>query len=165
MENEKFEQELKDIMRSAAPKGTQEAGHKEHRVSIRGNGNYVANGPIIFAQPKEALPELPAESSRACPQCGDLNWITKRHCKTCDLDLYAQAAFHSHSRMITHLWYSAAGTGVLGLVALFMISPLLSKFGLDTASTLSSLAGVGCGALLLVTLKKIERHSIARRRL
>lgn len=165
MEDEKFEQELKDIMRSAVPKNTQEASGTERPISVKGNANYVAGGDIIFAPPKDAPPELPAESSRACPQCGDLNWITKRHCKTCDLDLFAYAAFHYHGGVIKRLWYSAAGIVAVGLVALFIASPMFKRFGLETASMVASLVGLGCMGLLLMTTKEIERHSIARRSL
>ena len=165
MEDEEFEQELKDIMRSAVPKNAQGAGHQDRQISVQGSGNYVANGPIIFAPAKSSPSALPAGSSRICPQCGDVNWITKRHCKTCEMDLFANAEHRYHTRVIKRFWYLAAGLVVAGLGSLFVASPLLKKFGLDTAATVASIVGLGCGLLVVMTLKEVERHAVARRRL
>lgn len=165
MEDEKFEQELKNIMRSAAPKGAQEVGPKEPHISVQGSGNYVANGPIIFAPTKSSPSKLPAGSSRTCPQCGDVNWITKRYCKTCEMDLFAIASRAYHSRAIKRFLCFAAGSGALSLASIFVVSPLLKRFGLDTAGVIASFAGLAFGVLVALMLKEIGHHAAARSRL
>jgi len=165
MEDEEFEQELKDIMRSAVPKNAHGTGHQDRQISVQGSGNYVANGPIIFASAKSSPPALPAGSSRTCPQCGDVNWITKRHCKTCEMDLFAYAARGHHAKVIKRFWYLTAGFAVASLASFFIAAPILKKFGMDSAALVVSVVGLGFGAFAFMSLKVIEQHSDARRRL